>query len=61
MSAIKLIPTIISSIKETMNAKSSNGAGSIAASNGMAFIILAGIIIATIIPLMSSKVKDAKK
>lgn len=32
-----------------------------AASNGMAFIILLGLIIATIIPILGSKVKNAKK
>jgi len=31
-----------------------------AASNGMAFVILIGLVIATIIPIMKSKVKDAK-
>ena len=43
--AIKLIPTIISSIKETMNAKSSNGAGSSSIGN---IILLSGIVIAFI-------------
>jgi putative oligopeptide transporter, OPT family len=40
--AIKLIPTIISSIKETLNAKSSNGEGSSSAGNS---ILLGGIVI----------------
>jgi putative OPT family oligopeptide transporter len=40
--AIKLIPTIISSIKETLNAKSSNGSGSSSAAN---LILIAGVII----------------
>jgi len=40
--AIKLIPTIISSIKETMNAKSSNGAGSSSVGN---IILLGGIVV----------------
>lgn len=40
--AIKLIPTIIASIKETMNAKSSNGTGSSSAGN---MILLGGIVI----------------
>lgn len=40
--AIKLIPTIISSIKETLNAKSSKGAGSSSAEN---LILLGGIVI----------------
>ncbi|MBU3179663.1 OPT/YSL family transporter [Clostridium psychrophilum] len=40
--AIKLIPTIIASIKETMNAKSSNGTGSSSAGN---MILLSGIVI----------------
>ena len=40
--AIKLIPTIISSIKETMNAKSSNGAGSSSVGN---IILLSGIVV----------------
>jgi len=31
-----------------------------AASNGMAFVILIGLVIATIIPIMKSKVKDSK-
>ncbi|MBU3176139.1 oligopeptide transporter, OPT family [Clostridium estertheticum] len=43
--AIKLIPTIISSIKETMSAKSSNGNGSSSAGN---MILLSGIVIAFI-------------
>lgn len=38
-----------------------NGPTGFAASNGMAFIILFGLVIATIIPIMKSKVKDAKK
>jgi len=37
------------------------GPSGFAASNGMAFIILVVLIIATIIPIMNSKVKDAKK
>ena len=37
------------------------GPSGFAASNGMAFIILVGLVIATIIPIMNSKVKDAKK
>ncbi len=40
--AIKLIPTIISSIKETLNAKSSKGAGSSSVGN---MILLGGIVI----------------
>jgi putative OPT family oligopeptide transporter len=40
--AIKLIPTIISSIKETLNAKSSNGSGNSSAAN---LILIAGVII----------------
>ena len=40
--AIKLIPTIISSIKETINAKSSNGAGSSSVGN---IILLGGIVV----------------
>ncbi|MTK13094.1 MAG: oligopeptide transporter, OPT family [Clostridiaceae bacterium] len=40
--AIKLIPTIISSIKETLNAKSSNGAGSSSVGN---IILLGGIVV----------------
>ncbi|MBZ9689123.1 oligopeptide transporter, OPT family [Clostridium estertheticum] len=43
--AIKLIPTIISSIKETMNAKASNGAGSSSVGN---MILLGGIVVAFI-------------
>ncbi|MFT5872837.1 MAG: putative OPT family oligopeptide transporter [Clostridium sp.] len=43
--AIKLIPTIITSIKETMNAKSSNGAGSSSVGN---LILLGGIVVAFI-------------
>ena len=38
-----------------------NGPSGFAASNGIAFIILIGLIIATIIPIMNSKVKNAKK
>ncbi|MBU3160573.1 oligopeptide transporter, OPT family [Clostridium frigoris] len=38
-----------------------NGPSGFSASNGMAFVILAVLIIATIIPIMKSKVKDAKK
>ena len=38
-----------------------NGPSGFAASNGMAFVILAVLVIATIIPIMKSKVKDAKK
>ena len=37
------------------------GPSGFAASNGMAFIMLIGLVIATIIPIMSSKVKDVKK
>lgn len=40
--AVKLIPTIISSIKETLNAKSSNGEGSSSAGN---MILLGGIVV----------------
>ncbi|HBP64336.1 MAG TPA: peptide transporter, partial [Desulfosporosinus sp.] len=40
--AIKLIPTIVSSIKETMHAKSSNGAGSSSVGN---IILLGGIVV----------------
>ncbi|WP_298841583.1 OPT/YSL family transporter, partial [uncultured Clostridium sp.] len=40
--AIKLIPTIVASIKETMNAKSSNGTGSSSIGN---VILLSGIVI----------------
>ncbi|MCT8978489.1 oligopeptide transporter, OPT family [Clostridium sp. CX1] len=40
--AIKLIPTIISSIKETLNAKSSNSAGSSSAGN---LILIGGIVV----------------
>lgn len=40
--AIRLIPTIISSIKETLNANSSNGSGSSSAGN---IILIAGVII----------------
>ena len=43
--AIKLIPTIITSIKETMNAKSSNGASSSSVGN---MILLGGIVVAFI-------------
>jgi len=43
--AIKLIPTIITSLKETLNAKSSNGAGSSSSEN---IILFGGIIIAFI-------------
>lgn len=43
--AIKLIPTIISSIKETLNAKAGNGSDSSSASN---MILLGGIILAFI-------------
>jgi uncharacterized oligopeptide transporter (OPT) family protein len=32
-----------------------------AASNGMAFVLLAGLLIATIIPIMSSKVKNGQQ
>ena len=38
-----------------------NGPTGFAASNGMAFILLLGLVIATIIPIMKSKVNDAKK
>ncbi|MBU3110058.1 OPT family oligopeptide transporter [Clostridium lacusfryxellense] len=38
-----------------------NGPSGFAASNGIAFVILIGLIIATIIPIMNSKVKNAKK
>ncbi|NNU74818.1 OPT family oligopeptide transporter [Clostridium estertheticum] len=38
-----------------------NGPSGFAASNGMAFVILAVLVIATIIPIMKSKVKDARK
>jgi len=38
-----------------------NGPSGFAASNGMAVIILLGLIIATIIPILGSKVKNAKK
>lgn len=38
-----------------------NGPSGFSASNGMAFVILAVLVIATIIPIMKSKVKDAKK
>ena len=38
-----------------------NGPSGFAASNGMAFIILVGLVIATIIPILNSKVKNAKK
>ncbi len=37
------------------------GPSGFAASNGMAFIILAGLVIATIIPIMNSKVKNVQK
>ena len=37
------------------------GPSGFAASNGMAFIILAGLIVATIIPIMNSKVKNVQK
>ena len=40
--AIRLIPTIISSVKETLNAKSSSGAGSSSVGN---LIILGGIVV----------------
>ncbi len=40
--AIRLIPTIVSSIKETLNAKSSNGSGSSSAGN---LILLGGIVV----------------
>ncbi len=40
--ALKLIPTIISAIKETMNAKTSNGAGSSSVGN---LILVAGIVV----------------
>ena len=37
------------------------GPSGFAASNGMAFIILAGLVVATIIPIMNSKVKNVQK
>jgi len=40
--AVRLIPTIISSIKETLNAKSANGSGSSSAAN---VILIAGVIV----------------
>ncbi|MGH4137646.1 OPT/YSL family transporter [Clostridium sp.] len=38
-----------------------NGPSGFSASNGMAFIILIVLVIATIIPIMKSKIKDAEK
>ncbi len=48
--AIKLIPTIISSIKETLNAKASNGGNSSSAN----LILLAGIIIGFVAGFLAS-------
>ena len=42
--AIKLIPTIIASIKETLNAKTSNS-GNSEGSSGEMIILLAGVVI----------------
>ncbi|NMM62944.1 OPT family oligopeptide transporter [Clostridium sp. P21] len=50
--AIRLIPTIISSIKETLNAKSSNSKGSLSAEN---LILLGGIVIGFIGGFMVSR------
>ena len=49
---------IILQVTEILKGKGPSG---FAASNGMAFVILAVLVIATIIPIMKSKVKDAKK
>ncbi|MBU3073763.1 OPT family oligopeptide transporter [Clostridium estertheticum] len=52
---------LIGIVLQVLKVIKGNGPSGFAASNGMAFIILAVLVIATIIPIMKSKVKDARK
>ena len=52
---------LIGIILQVLGVIKGNGPSGFAASNGMAFVILLGLVIATIISIMNSKVKHAKK
>jgi putative OPT family oligopeptide transporter len=51
---------LVGIILQVLNIIKPHNPSGFAGSNGMAFIILAGLVIATIIPIVSGKVKDAK-